>query len=304
MATFNYTVDTHPMADEMSNVSRQVGVTTGAVVAMQTAVIAAEARAAEHICDNVNKGFYALIRSQISQKLAKLQSEVDSHFMQLNQQKKALLAIKSRMQRDYHMIAGRYIKLFNSLNTNLKHRVFDLDKPTTDFACKDIEKITNRTRLLTATVPLTQLESISASQRIVASNVKQKGLNVINSMQSFIFEMNDQKKLTNQVLIPENNFIKLGTSHIPVVMIESNRDNTDQRGFEIYIPAVGLNNISVSDIRNKVFAEAPQINWKKEANPNQDIYAEFNKLLSKSTTSSRIKDLTMKLFQSGKYQTI
>ena len=54
---------------------------------MQTAVIIAEEKAADHVCNNVNKGFYSLIRSQISQKMAKLQSEVDSHLMQLVQQK-------------------------------------------------------------------------------------------------------------------------------------------------------------------------------------------------------------------------
>ena len=102
MATFNYTVDTKPMAEEMRSVSRHVNATTGAVVAMQTAVIIAEeeaanqvinaeAAAAEHVCNNVNKGFYSLIRSQISQKMAKLQSDVDSHLMQLVQQKKCLI---------------------------------------------------------------------------------------------------------------------------------------------------------------------------------------------------------------------
>ena len=47
MANFNYTVDTKPMADEMRSVSRHVNATTGAVVAMQTAVIIAEEKAAD-----------------------------------------------------------------------------------------------------------------------------------------------------------------------------------------------------------------------------------------------------------------
>ena len=50
--------------------------------------------------------------------------------MQLNQQRKQLLAIKSRMERDYNMISARYLKLFNGLNQNLRQRVFELDKPT------------------------------------------------------------------------------------------------------------------------------------------------------------------------------
>ena len=128
MATFNYTVDTNPMASEIGTVSSNIKGTTTAVVAMQTAVILAEEKAADHVCSNVNKGFFTLIRSQISQKAAKLQSEVDSHLMRLNQQRKQILAIKGRMERDYNMISGRYTKLFTGLNQNLRQRVFELDR--------------------------------------------------------------------------------------------------------------------------------------------------------------------------------
>ncbi len=304
MATFNYTVDTQPMADEMSSVSHHVNLTTGAVVAMQTAVIAAEARAAEHVCNNVNKGFYSLIRSQISQKLARLQSEVDSHLMQLVQQKKALISIKTRMQRDYNMIAHRYTKLFNGLNANLKNRVFELDKPTIDFACKEIDKVSNRTKYLTATIPITQLESISASQKIISSNVKQKGLNVINSMKWFIHEMNVQKKITDEILINDNNFSQDATSFIPIVVYECNRDKTDHKNIEIVVSEVELNNSAKSAIKNAVYNEFPDINWSQNSTPLSEINSEFSKLLSNSPKSARIKDLALRLYQSNNYLTI
>ncbi len=304
MATFNYTVDTQPMADEMSSVSHHVNLTTGAVVAMQTAVIAAEARAAEHVCNNVNKGFYSLIRSQISQKLARLQSEVDSHLMQLVQQKKALISIKTRMQRDYNMIAHRYTKLFNGLNANLKNRVFELDKPTIDFACKEIDKVSNRTKYLTATIPITQLESISASQKIISSNVKQKGLNVINSMKWFIHEMNVQKKITDEILINDNNFSQDATSFIPIVVYECNRDKTDHKNIEIVVSEVELNNSAKSVIKNAVYNEFPDINWSQNSTPLSEINSEFSKLLSNSPKSARVKDLALRLYQSNNYLTI
>lgn len=304
MATFNYTVDTQPMADEMNNVSRHVNVTTGAVVAMQTAVISAEGRAADHVCNNVNKGFYSLIRSQISQKLAKFQSEVDSNIMQLVQQKKALLSIKYRMERDYNMIAKRYTKLFNGLNANLKNRIFELDKPTIDFANKEIEKGSNRTKYLTATIPISQLESISTSQKIIASNIKQKGLNVINSMKWFIHEMNIQKRLTDEILINDNNISKVGTSYIPIVIYECNRDRTEHKNIEIVINDTELNNLVRSVIKNKVYSEFEKVKWSKNLNSSQEINSEFSKLVLTSPQSSRVNDLSLRLFQSNNYLTI
>jgi|SRR5665647_84280 len=304
MATFNYTVDTQPMADEMSSVSRHVNVTTGAVIAMQAAVIAAEGNAADHVCANVNKGFYSLIRSQISQKLAKLQSEVDSNVMQLVQQKKALLSIKSRMQRDYNMISTRYIKLFNGLNINLKNRVFELDKPTIDFACKEIDKVSNRTKYLTATIPITQLESISISQKIISSNVKQRGQNVIGSMKRFIHEMNIQKILTDQVMINDTGFTKIGTAYIPIVIYECNRDRTDNQNIDIVVPEAELSIVAKSAIKNAAYAKFSGLEWLQNSAPTQEIKSEFSKLNSASSKSARIKDLTLSLYQSGNYLNI
>ncbi|MDP2693100.1 MAG: hypothetical protein Q8O88_05685 [bacterium] len=303
MATFNYTVDTNPMAQEMSSVSRHVNATTGAVVAMQAAVILAEERAADHVCNNVNKGFYSLIRSQISQKMAKLQSEVDSHLMQLVQQKNALTSIKTRMEKDYNMIASRYLKLFNGLNASLKQRVFELDKPTIDFAVKEVDKVSNRAKYLTATIPITQLESLSESQKIVASNIKFRGLNVIKSMKTFLFEMNTQKKLTDQILINDVKYTKTATVYVPILICECNRDKTDN-GIEISISNVELDNLSKSAIKNSAFAGFQQIQWKQKTSSNPEVKSEFGKLVSSSSKSQRVKDLSLRLFQSADYQTI
>jgi len=304
MATFNYTVDTQPMAEEMRSVSRHVDVTTGAVVAMQTAVIAAEDKAADHVCVNVNRGFYSLIRSQISQKLAKLQSEVDSHMMQLVQQKNALLGIKARMQRDYLMIARRYTKLFNGLNVNLKNRIFELDKPTIDFAHREIYKLSNRTKYLTATIPISQLESISISQKIVASNVRKKGVNVIQSMKGFIHEMNLQKKLTDQILINDSGSIRIGTSYIPVILYECNRDNTEHMNIEIVVSEVELSSVARSAIINEAYTEFTGLDWINKTTDSQEINSEFQKYLAVSAKPSRVKDLALRLFQMNNYLSI
>lgn len=303
MATFNYTVDTKPMAEELRSVSQHVNATTGAVVAMQAAVIIAEEKAANHVCSNVNKGFYSLIRSQISQKMAKLQSEVDSHLMQLVQQKNALLSIKFRMQKDYNMIASRYIKLFNGLNSNLKQRVFELDKPTIDFAVKEVDKVSNRTKYLTATIPITQLESLSASQKIVASNIKFRGYNVIKSMRNFLFEMNTQKKLTDQILINDSRYNETAKVYIPIVICECNRDKLDL-AIDITLTNIELDNISKAAIKNKAFEDLNLIKWQPKSTPNNEIKSEFSKLVLSSTKSQRVKDMATKLFQSNNYQTI
>jgi hypothetical protein len=304
MATFNYTVDTNPMAAEIGSVSNHIIGTTTAVVAMQTAVILAEEKAADHVCTNVNKGFFTLIRSQISQKAAKLQSEVDSHLMRLNQQRKQLLAIKGRMERDYNMISNRYLKLFNGLNANLKQRVFELDKPTVDFAVREVEKVSNRTKYLTATVPVSQLESLSLSQKIVASNVKYRGLKVIGSMTNFLSDMNEQKKLTDRILLSASSTTKNTTFSVPAIISECNFDKFDNKNIDIAVSKIQLNQSTQSAIKNTLLQNVDALTWQKESDIHNEVKSEFSKILSHSNASQRVKDMTNQLFLNSNYQTV
>ena len=303
MAYIDCVVDTSPMAAEISSVSNHIKGTTTAVVAMQTAVVLAEQKAADHVCDNVNKGFYTLIRSQISQKIAKLQSDVDSHLMQLNVERKQLLTIKNRMERDYNMISNRYLKLFNGLNQNLKQRVFELDKPTVDFAVREVEKISNRTKYLTATIPVSQLESLAASQKIIASNVKYRGLKVINSMTNFLSGMLDQKKLTDSILLEKGNFENL-TLSIPVIITECNFDKSDSKNLEIVVNNIELSKQTQSVIKNTVNSNIKNIEWQTLKEIDKEVKSEFSKYLSNSNSSQRVKDMTSKLFMANNFQTI
>ncbi len=304
MATFNYTVDTQPMAAEISSVSNHIKGTTAAVVTMQTAVIGAEEKAADHVCTNVNRGFFTLIRSQISQKMAKLQSEVDSHLMQLNQQRKQLLGIKGRMERDYNMISGRYMKLFNGLNVNLKQRIYELDRPTMDFAMREMDKASNRTKYLTATVPIAQLESLAVSQKIVASNVKYRGLKVIDSMTNFLANVNDQKRLTDKILLSGTYVVSNSMLFTPVIVSECNMDESDSKTVSITVSNVLLNHPTQSSIINATSIGIQNGWWKSEKKTDGEITSEFSKLLAGSKFPQRVKEMTGRLFTNGNFQVL
>ena len=168
MANFNFTVDTSPMASEMQSVSHGVNRVSGAVVAMQAAVIAAEKEGAEHVCQNVNKGFYSLMHSQISQKIAQLTSTVEAKLLELGQYAAALKNIQSHMTTDYNMISGRYTKLFKSINNNLEARVAELDMPVFKLVDRDAKLFESRRALNSGQFTVHQLESVLSSQLLAA----------------------------------------------------------------------------------------------------------------------------------------
>ena len=137
----------------------------------------------------------------------------------------------------------------------------------------------------------------------MSSNIKNRALNVINSMRSFLFEMNAQKKLTDQILINDNRYTGTATIYIPVVICECNRDKTDSKNFEVIISDAELDNFSKAAIQNTAYAEINQVEWLQKNTPNSEINSEFSKLISSSAKSQRVKDLAQQLFQSNNYQT-
>ena len=300
MAHFNFTVDTEPMANSIDGVSLHVDGTTAAVIAMQTAVVIAEQKGADKICSNVNFGFYSLIRSQISQKIAKLKSIADAKIMELQQQSVSLSSIKSRMEKDYNMIANRYTKLFTSLNKALQGRIFELDKPTTTFINKDIFPNTNRTKQLSAASSTIQLESIAGSQLISVSNTKFNALRNISSMKDFIFSSEKQKKLIGSILLNES-VPNPSEKFIPVVITESGGINVRQNQVIISQPSIGRK--MNAKIESYVYSALTNLKWSEsDTNEKGRVKQEYGSFVSNSTLSDRIKKQMLSLLESSNWQ--
>ena len=129
MADLQFTVDTTPMAHYVDTAKGHLNAVTVAVTTMEAAVIATERRASQKICDNVDNGFYMLVKSQISQKAVAAYTEMTSKNVILLQLVKALEGVKRQMEADFNMISRRYAKLFGSLHKALETRIKELDRP-------------------------------------------------------------------------------------------------------------------------------------------------------------------------------
>lgn len=300
MANFNFTVDTNPMAESIDGVANHVDGTTAAVIAMQTAVVIAEQKGAEKICNNVNFGFYSLIRSQISQKIATHKSKADAKIMELQQQSVTLIAIKSRMEKDYQMLASRYTKLFEGLNKALRARIFELDKPTTSFVFKDVLPTANRTKSLSGSSSTTQVESIASSQMISISNTKYNAMKNISSMQDFIYSSENQKSLISSILNKET-VTKPTEKDIPVLISESEGLNVRQSQWIITQPPLKKN--TNSKIESHIYSSLSHLKWVDENQGNYSrVKQEFGNFVNQSTVSDRVKKQMLSLLESSKWQ--
>lgn len=303
--TFDCYVDTSEMADSISSVKNHVDGTTGAVVAMQTAVIAAEKKGADLVCSRVNQGFYAMVRSQISQKMARLQSQVDARLMRLNQQRKQLLAIRRVMERDYQMISARYIKLFNTINRELRQRITELDRPVIRFAMQETDRMSNRNELTVSTVPVGQSESLKTASKILSSRLKHSAAKAIQSIENFIGAANRLNAMTGRIMLPRRIEEQSSRISVPVIVLEGNYDASGQNQTYVYVCETGLSSDSRSRIQESVFAASrgDSLHWNSGQRP-EELANEFRRQVAASGVSPRVADMINMMFNAADFNTL
>ena len=201
MADLQYTVDTSPMAHSIDSAKGHLTGVTVAVAAMEAAVIASERAASKSICENVDEGFYMLIKSQISQKTVAAYTEMTSKQITLQQLAKALDNVKRQMENDYNMIARRYAKLFQSLNKALEIRVKELDRPAMQLAEIKKSMVFDRLKNDSSTIFSISDEAIPLIHTALNGKLKQKTRETINTLSDSVYENTSYAEKIDNILI-------------------------------------------------------------------------------------------------------
>ena len=298
MSSYSFNVDTSPMAREIQTVSHGVNRVSGAVVAMQTAVVAAEHEGAEMVCKNVNRGFYALMHSQITQKIAQLTSTVEAKLIELGQYAAALKGIQGRMTKDYHMITGRYLKVFNSLNHNLEARIAELDTQVFRLVDRDVKLLDSRIGINSARFAVNQLESVLSSQLISTSRVKKDADVTLEKIAQYVKDTRYQTEKSDASMY-DVKIDAIEDVYVPVSIVES----TTQVGspaVNYYVARSGNavidKNIDAS-VREQSVNSVLHGSWAPvDPDMMSNVALEFDAILDRYAGDERVKDEIRKMF--------
>ena len=291
------------MADKIDVVSNKVDMTTGAVAAMETAVIAQEKSSTEQICGKLDVGFFNVVISQIAQKLANENAKTRALAIELMQQQKALQSLQSRMTGDYNMIGSRYAKLFGSLNQELRNRISELDKPLMDYCSQQVKQLQNRIYGLVSGVPVLQSESLTATQAIAAAHIKRNAQNLITAAGEYIKHDKQQERTTQNLWNSKIEEEKI--YYVPMIIDE---ENTELRSGASMIKdnqtlKSALGDVAYQKTIQTLDAIVKSIEWKTDDSQSANIANQYAEMVDKADVPKRLKDVMMKLFD-GKFQTL
>jgi hypothetical protein len=304
MSNITVQVDTRPMADAIHGVTHHVDATTVAVATMQTAVIQAGNTATQTICQNVARGFFSMLHSQISQKMATLQSKVDSLLMEMRQEGEVLMAIQRRMESDYHMISSRYAKLFRSLDSALHSRIVELDRGVFHLKERHDAKLQSRAGALQASVPNHQLESVTDAQLLTTSQTRSNALQTIRTMHRFAAESAQQKHLESTILVSQSVPARAAV-FCPVLLWEHDSLIMQHTQWNLLLPpAEGeLKNRLVRSTQNMLSDGLPGIKTVAVAPQEREwVETEFKRMFESATLSERVRTRMLQLFAANEWE--
>jgi hypothetical protein len=293
---YDIPVSTQPMANKIDVVSNKVDLTTGAVVGMETAVIAQEKSSTEQICGKLDIGFFNVVISQIAQKLANENAKARALALELMQQQKALQGLQSRMTGDYNMISARYAKLFGSLNQELRNRITELDKPLMDYCSQQVKQLQNRIYGLVSGVPVLQSESLTATQAIAAAHIKRNAQSLIEAAGEYIKHDKQQEKTTSNLWNAKIDEEKV--YYVPMIIDE---ENTELRSGASVIKDNQALKAAIGDVAYQKTIQTldsliSSLDWKIDGAQTVNVVNHFTEMIEKSDLPKRLKDEMMKLF--------
>lgn len=222
--TINVHVDTDAFDDSVGTCNTNVNLLTGAVSATELAQVESIRKNAHKVGHTIVSGFFKTVRSEISQQITELSNKIDATLMHMKELSKRCIDKQSQMEVDYNRIAKRYLQIFADLDSELKNRVYSLDRPV--FLFRDESDKTSYRALSDDSIGIVAVsgtESRRAEAMISASLAKKQCLDTINIVNSFLLK----QKLTNDIL--ESCMLEddsEGLMYEPVCLLETNGEGS------------------------------------------------------------------------------
>lgn len=299
MAEFNFEVDTSPMARSIDKINGSVQVVGTAVTAMQAAVIASERRAANKICESVDSGFFMLLRSRLSQRIAGFASIMNSRVGSMTETASAIDNTHRQMQGDFNRIKARYLKLFDRLDRNLEQRVRELDRPAMEVAQRRELCLTERQRGTVPAVVCYANDIANVSLKLSNARSKVRAQGSINELHAGVEKVLEYEQATESIY--ERGGAPRGAQEMIPVVYTVTESTVEPNSFALQVqPPTSLAPETQSAIAMGVRRGQAQLRGASASEVNA-IRASFFDRVSRDVSDQRVAQTMIGLFNTAPF---
>jgi hypothetical protein len=221
IARINVTVMDEEFNKSVLACNTGLGLVGAGITAAKLAQIKSRKESSKAIAATLVTGFYNNSRVELSQSLMDNNSKYTAAQANLLQYQSQLEDMKSRMDHDYHMIAGRYIKIFTEMDKELTQQLEELNEACFRFSRIIQQQHEHRTSSGGKTYILSQ-EIQPFQTALGIASLKQKALNVIRQCNKLI--KNHQAIQREMEAITTDATLEKKMWYIPVLLMETDTE--------------------------------------------------------------------------------
>lgn len=301
MSDFNITVDTNPMARSLDNVNSNVRNVTASVVAMESAVVLAQREASKQICENVDTGFFLLMKSQFDQKIAAVSSKMLSQKQLMETFKKEIDKIMVIMQDDYERIKQRYFKHFNSLDKALETRIHELDKKAYEISRNyKMSQFKNGSDVIKTICFSDDTQLLNVKE--ASANVKSRSAKSIAVMANDVVAQKEYSTSVKNILHEEQNAMRFD-EYLPVLLSQEDSMLSQESKMKNIYSQEGSNFSKDSKYLNQIKERAEDFSWSCVSDDEYEkIKNSFEEKVSSQVSDQRLAKEMLRLFNQAKWE--
>ncbi len=291
-------IETSDLAYSLDNVTNRVEETVGAVSEMGRSVCDMERQSADRVCHSVNRGFFSLIRSQLSQRKVQVQAAAESQLLTLRHFAQSLRRIKQQMGVDFERITLRYTKLFKTLAESLQSRVYALDRPATEVADSDYNVLNRRVMAFGAPAAVIQEDAVSAATELSAVRCKRDSQKVLEGVKTLI-DHGTKLSQTMDSIVRDVHQDSVRSVFVPVVVCESSDlFLADGARVDFILPELNCTAVIMSKIKKVCFESMNGFAWSTGGTESRgEITRRVRHLVEKATLGEREGKMVVELLE-------
>lgn len=294
----NVHVDTNPFDNSVASCNQQVNILTGAVAATEAAQVASVDSNSKRVASTIINGFFKTIGSEISQQINELTNEVESLAMHLVEQTKRCLEKKNQMGVDYQRICQRYIKVFDTLNAELKNRIHEIDLPVFKFReTADAYAQKGSDSDMVSTVVVTGSEEAKLQAHLSSATLKHQASEMLHHASEYLYRQRDMRSTIAHHMFQGDE----ACYYVPLMMTERVGEDGVKSTF-LYSPKAITNTIDNGVVRDQI--EHRQ--WEPVSNAEQERVANYFKaevgshFASPTAHDERVRQMMLNLFSKNR----
>lgn len=223
--SIDLTVDTSPFDHSVDGCKGHLLALGAAVGVMNTAHCAVIQQGAAEVSNSLEKGFFGIVKAELSQQMADLKNQFEAKLGLMVQQASSSRAGLERMQRDFERIVSRYQQLFRNLDEECRHRILELDRPSFQLAHEVVETLLVQRRLSLAATSLTISREVGETQSLlVVSRIRRKALGMLESVKLHLVQEQTVGRSLQEIILRQPVDARK-TLHLPVLVMVADSDS-------------------------------------------------------------------------------